>query len=322
MRLLVTGGAGFIGSSFIRHVLQNHSDVRITNLDLLTYAGNLENLRDVEKDSRYRFVRGDVCDAGLVQDLMKSADAVVHFAAESHVDNSIVSPHVFQRTNVEGTLVLLHAARHAGVKRFLQVSTDEVYGSRLAGAFVEDDNLNPSSPYAASKACADLFALSYYRTYGLPVVITRSSNNFGPYQFPEKLIPLFITNLLEGKKVPLYGDGRNVRDWIYVIDNCEAINVVLRNGEPGQIYNIPGGNELSNIEITKRILAELGRDDSCIEYVADRPGHDLRYAIAGDKIRKLGWKPRHDFSTALKNTIDWYKYHQDWWKPLKARRKT
>ena len=319
--LLVTGGAGFIGSNFIRVVLQKYPELRVTNLDALTYAGNPANLADVAQNPRYRFVHGDICDAKLVADCMKDADAVAHFAAESHVDNSISDPGVFQRTNVQGTITLLNAARHANVSRFLHVSTDEVYGSRNEGDFTEDDPLAPSSPYSASKAASDLFVQSYHKTYGLPVVITRSSNNFGPNQHPEKLIPLFVTNLLEGKKVPLYGDGMNVRDWIYVTDNCEALDRVLRDGEPGHSYNIPGGNELSNIEITKRILAAHGKDDSWIQPVQDRPGHDRRYAITGDKVRKLGWKPQHDFAQALQRTIDWYSANQHWWQPLKGRKK-
>jgi dTDP-glucose 4,6-dehydratase len=318
MHLLVTGGAGFIGSNFIRHVLQN-PEVRVTNLDKLTYAGNPANLKDIEGNPRYRFVQGEICDAKTVNECVKNADAIVHFAAESHVDNSISGPDVFIRTNVHGTLTLLNAARKKNT-RFLHVSTDEVYGSRKTGAFTEKDVLSPSSPYSASKAASDLLALSYFTTYGLPVTVTRSSNNFGPYQFPEKLIPLFITNLLEGKKVPLYGDGKNVRDWIYVEDNCAAIFTALQNGKPGEIYNIAGGNELPNVEITKKILSALGKDDSSIEYVKDRPGHDRRYAIDDRKIRALGWKPKHDFSTALQKTISWYKANTDWWKPLKVKR--
>jgi dTDP-glucose 4,6-dehydratase len=318
MHLLVTGGAGFIGSNFIRHVLQK-PEVRVTNLDKLTYAGNPANLADLSSNPRYKFVQGDICDAKIVNECVKDADAIVHFAAESHVDNSISGPDVFIHTNVHGTLTLLNAARKKNT-RFLHVSTDEVYGSRETGAFTERDALSPSSPYSASKAASDLLALSYHTTYGLPVTVTRSSNNFGPHQFPEKLIPLFITNLLEGRKVPLYGDGKNVRDWIYVEDNCAAIFAALQHGKPGETYNIAGGNELPNFEITKKIISALGKDDSSIEYVKDRPGHDRRYAIDDRKIRSLGWKPKHDFSTALQKTIDWYKANTTWWKPLKVKR--
>jgi dTDP-glucose 4,6-dehydratase len=318
MHLLVTGGAGFIGSNFIRHVLQQ-ADVSVTNLDKLTYAGNPANLSDLSDSTRYRFVQGDICDAKLVADCMKDADAVVHFAAESHVDNSITGPDVFIRTNVNGTHTLLNEARKKNA-RFLHVSTDEVYGSRETGAFTERDPLAPSSPYSAAKAASDLLALSYHTTYGLPVTVTRSSNNFGPCQFPEKLIPLFITNLIEGKKVPLYGDGKNVRDWIYVEDNCAAILAALQKGKPGEVYNIAGGNELPNVEITNSILAALGKDASSIDYVKDRPGHDRRYAIDDTKIRALGWKPKHNFGTALQATIDWYKANTAWWKPLKVKK--
>lgn len=318
MRLLVTGGAGFIGSNFIRHVLQQ-PDVSVTNLDKLTYAGNPANLADISGNPRYRFVQGDICDAKLVADCMKDADAVVHFAAESHVDNSITGPDVFIRTNVNGTHTLLNEARKKNA-RFLHVSTDEVYGSRETGTFTERDPLAPSSPYSASKAASDLLALSYHTTYGLPVTVTRSSNNFGPFQHPEKLIPLFITNLLESKKVPLYGDGKNVRDWIYVEDNCAAIFTALQNGKPGEAYNIAGGNELPNVDITHNILTALGKDKTSIEYVKDRPGHDRRYAIEDHKLRALGWKPKHNFGTALQTTIEWYKANATWWKPLKVKK--
>jgi dTDP-glucose 4,6-dehydratase len=317
MRLLVSGGAGFIGSNFIRQVLQQ-PDVSVTNIDKLTYAGNPANLADFSGNPRYRFARADICDPAAVAACMQDADAVVHFAAESHVDNSIVGPDVFIRTNVLGTHTLLNEARKRNV-RFLHVSTDEVYGSRETGAFSETDPLAPSSPYSASKTASDLLALSYHTTYGLPVTVTRSSNNFGPYQHPEKLIPRFITNLLQGKKVQLYGDGKNVRDWIYVTDNCAAIVAALQRGKPGEIYNIAGSNELPNIEITQRILAALGKDASHIEYVKDRPGHDRRYAITDHKIRALGWKPQHDFASALAQTIDWYKANAAWWTPLVKR---
>jgi dTDP-glucose 4,6-dehydratase len=317
-KLLVTGGAGFIGSNFIRKVMQKYPDLHVTNLDALTYAGNLNNLSDVSNNPRYTFVKGDICDAATVVKCMQGADAVVHFAAESHVDNSITGPSVFERTNVLGTLTLLEAARQSRIQRFVHVSTDEVYGSRLTGEFSEEDSIAPSSPYSAAKAASDLFVQAYHKTYGVPVIITRSSNNFGPYQHPEKLIPLFVTNLLEGKKVPLYGDGMNVRDWIHVEDNCDAIDFVLRNGQVGEIYNIAGTTSLPNIEITKSILTALGKDESHIEYVKDRPGHDRRYAITDKKLRALGWKPKHDFNTALAQTIAWYKANEKWWKPLKV----
>lgn len=316
--LLVTGGAGFIGSNFIRLMLQQ-ANVSIINLDSLTYAGNLANLEGIANDPRYKFVRGDICDPLIVESCMKQADAVVHFAAESHVDNSIASPNVFAKTNFMGTLTLLNAARNAKIERFVHISTDEVYGSRLEGQFTEEDPLDPSSPYSAAKASSDLLVKAYHKTYGLPVIITRSSNNYGPYQFPEKVIPLFITNLLEGKKVPLYGDGLNVRDWLYVTDNCRAIETVLWIGKIGETYNIAGNHELSNLELTKKILAALDKDDSSIEYVKDRPGHDRRYAISSSKMEELGWRPNLDFDRALRKTVDWYRRNDDWWKALKTK---
>jgi len=321
MRVLVTGGCGFIGSNFVRHFLSKYPDAHITNLDKLTYAGNPANLADLEKETRYRFVQGDICDAAIVAQCMKDADAVVHFAAESHVDNSIADPNVFMQTNVQGTVTLLNAARAANIKRFVHVSTDEVYGSRETGEFSENDLLAPSSPYSAAKAASDLFVKAYHATYGMPVLITRSSNNFGPYQHPEKLIPLFITNLIEGKKVPVYGTGKNVRDWLYVLDNCDAIDAVLQKGKIGEVYNIAGGNEVTNIEITKRLLAALGKDESSVEYVKDRLGHDWRYAITSEKIKALGWSPKHNFEQALAATIAWYQANEHWWKPLKQGKK-
>ncbi|HUU68257.1 MAG TPA: dTDP-glucose 4,6-dehydratase, partial [Planctomycetota bacterium] len=290
------------------------------NLDLLTYAGNLENLSDVADDPRYEFVRGDICDAPLVLELMAGVDAVVHFAAESHVDRSILSSAEFIRTNVTGTNVLLSAAREAGVKRFVQVSTDEVYGSLgPTGYFTEETPLAPNSPYSASKASADMLVRAYCHTFGLPAIITRCSNNYGPYQFPEKLIPLFITNLLTGKPVPIYGDGLNVRDWIFVEDHCTAIAAALERGTPGEVYNIGGGNEKTNLDITRLLLAELGRDESSIQYVKDRPGHDRRYAIDSAKARReLGWQPRHDFAAGMKLTIAWYRDNVRWWERIKT----
>lgn len=317
-KILVTGGAGFIGSNFIRHMLAKYPDYAIINLDKLTYAGNLENLADVEKDPRYTFVKGDIADATAVEPLVKGCDAVVNFAAETHVDRSITDPASFVRTNVFGTHTLLEAARKFSVGRYIQISTDEVYGSILEGAFTETDPLEPNSPYSASKAGADLLVRSYFVTFKVPAIITRSSNNFGPSQYPEKVIPLFISNLIDGKKVPLYADGMNVRDWLYVVDNCEAIDAVLHRGAPGEIYNIGGGHEITNLELTHTLLRELGRDESFIQHVADRPGHDKRYALDISKIGSLGWKPRHRFADALRLTVRWYREHEAWWRKLKS----
>jgi dTDP-glucose 4,6-dehydratase len=299
MRLFVTGAAGFIGSNYVRHVLAN-SDDHVTVFDALTYAGNLDNLRDLD-ETRYEFVRGDICDRDAVAAAMVGHDAVVHFAAESHVDRSILSPDEFVRTNCLGTNVLCDVARSIDVERFLHISTDEVYGSIESGSFSELDPLSPRSPYSASKAGSDLIALAYHETYGLPVIVTRSSNNFGPYQYPEKVIPLFVTNLLDGHKVPLYGDGLNVRDWCYVEDNCAGVDLVLRKGLVGEIYNI----------------ALCGRDESSIEYVADRLGHDRRYSVEIEKVRKLGWNPTRELGEALEETVAWYRDNRWWWEPLK-----
>ena len=319
-RILVTGGCGFIGSNFIRHMLSHGNAEKIINLDLLTYAGNLENLADVQDDPRYEFVRGDICNFDLAAELMSRVDAVVNFAAESHVDRSIADSSRFIRTNVAGAQTLLDAARHSRLARFVQISTDEVYGSLgPEGRFTEQTPLAPNSPYSASKASADMLVRSYHHTHGLPAIITRCSNNYGPYQFPEKLLPLFITNLLADKPVPIYGDGKNVRDWIFVGDHCCAIDAVLRNGRPGEVYNIGGGNERSNIEITRLLLAELGKDESMIEYIADRPGHDLRYAVDSSKIQsELGWRPALDFAEGLRLTINWYRDNADWWQRIKT----
>ncbi|MBM3200266.1 dTDP-glucose 4,6-dehydratase [Candidatus Woesearchaeota archaeon] len=316
MRILITGGCGFIGSNFIRHILDKYKDYKICNLDKLTYAGNLENLKDLETHPRYKFVRGDICNKKLVFDIMKHSNAVINFAAETHVDNSIKDSNEFINTNIKGTQTLLDAAKLCNIRRFIQISTDEVYGSTNKPS-KEEDTLEPNSPYAASKASADMLARAYNVTFKVPTVITRSSNNFGPYQHPEKLIPLFTTNLLSGKKVPLYGDGLNVRDWMYVIDNCEALDLILHQGETGHIYNLGGGNEKTNFEITKLILRELGRDDSCIEFVKDRLGHDRKYSLNTSKIRKMGWKPKHSFESALKETISWYRENRKWWLRLK-----
>lgn len=318
MTMLVTGGAGFIGSNFIRHMLTEHPDTRIVNLDALTYAGNLENLRDVADNPNYTFVRGDICDPETVAAVFRNhpIDTIVHFAAESHVDRSISDGAAFVRTNVLGTFTLLDCARKHGVRRFIHISTDEVYGSTREGSFAETDTLNPSSPYSSSKAASDLLARSFFITHGLPVIVTRCTNNYGPYQFPEKLIPFFTTNLLQGKKVPVYGTGRNVRDWLYVIDHCRAIDFILQHGEPGEIYNIGGGAERTNLEITRKILELLGEDESMIEYVPDRKGHDFRYSLDFGKLRKLGWKPAYRFDDALEATVKWYVENEWWWRPL------
>ncbi|HEV8440155.1 MAG TPA: dTDP-glucose 4,6-dehydratase [Methylomirabilota bacterium] len=318
MKILVTGGAGFIGSNFVRHVLSTHPDDAVVNLDKLTYAGNLENLRDVESHPRYRFVKGDICDADLVGEVMADVDAVVHMAAETHVDKSNLGADDFLRTNVIGTYTLLEAARRVNLRRFVLVSTDEVYGSIAQGAARETDALNPSNPYSASKAGADLQARAYWLTHRLPVLVTRSSNNFGPYQYPEKVIPLFVTNALEDRPLPLYGDGRNVRDWLYVIDNCVAIDLVLRKGQDGEIYNIGAGNEVENVALTRAILNLLGKPESFITPVTDRPGHDRRYALDSHKVQALGWKPAHSFPAALAATVEWYRSHEAWWKPIKS----
>jgi dTDP-glucose 4,6-dehydratase len=321
MTMLVTGGAGFIGSNFIRHMLAEHPDTPIVNLDALTYAGNPESLRDVADNPNYTFVKGDICDPAAVAAVFRShpIETVVHFAAESHVDRSIADGSAFVRTNVIGTFTLLDCAQKHGVERFIHVSTDEVYGSTREGSFVETDNLNPSSPYSSSKAGSDLLARSFFITHGLPVIVTRCTNNYGPYQFPEKLIPLFATNLLEGKKVPVYGTGRNIRDWLYVLDHCRAIDFVLRHGEPGEIYNIGGGAEKTNLEITEKILELLGKDGSMIEYVPDRKGHDFRYSLDFGKLRALGWEPAYTFDDALAATVRWYAENEWWWRPLKGR---
>ena len=313
-RVLVTGGAGFIGSNFVRHLL-NNTNCAVVNLDKLTYAGNLNNIKDLRGEKRHKFIRGDIRNRKLVGSLVRKADAVVNFAAESHVDRSIQTPSVFVESNVLGVQVLLEACRRFGV-RFEQISTDEVYGSRVEGSFVETDALNPSSPYSASKAAADLLVNAYHVTYGLEVTVTRSTNNYGPNQHPEKLIPRLITNALRGKRLPIYGSGENVRDWIFVEDNCRAILTVLEKGEKGQIYNIGGGNERKNIEIAKEILHYLSLPEAMLEFVPDRPGHDFRYSLACDKIHRLGWKPQMGFEEGLQKTIDWYKANKSWWRPL------
>ena len=317
MNLLVTGGCGFIGSNFIRHMLKKYPDYRIINIDKLTYAGNPDNLKDIEDNSNYSFIRGDICDPEIVNKAMKNMDYVVHFAAESHVDRSIDDGSIFVRTNILGTHTLLESALKHGIKRLIHVSTDEVYGSITRGSFKETDILTPSSPYSSSKAGSDLLVQSYYITHKLPVIITRCTNNFGPYQYPEKLIPLFVTNLLENKKVPVYGTGQNIRDWIYVLDHCKAVDFVLHNGSIGEIYNIGGGAEKTNLEITDKIIEIIGSDRSMIEYVKDRLGHDLRYSLDCSKLRELGWAPEHDFDEALEETVRWYVENRWWWEKLK-----
>jgi dTDP-glucose 4,6-dehydratase len=317
LNLLVTGGCGFIGSNFIRHMLKKYPDYRIINIDKLTYAGNPDNLKDIEDNSNYSFIRGDICDPEIVNKAMKNMDYVVHFAAESHVDRSIDDGSIFVRTNILGTHTILESAHKHGIKRLIHVSTDEVYGSITRGSFKETDILTPSSPYSSSKAGSDLLVQSYYITHKLPVIITRCTNNFGPYQYPEKLIPLFVTNLLENKKVPVYGTGQNIRDWIYVLDHCKAVDFVLHNGSIGEIYNIGGGAEKTNLEITDKIIEIIGSDRSMIEYVKDRLGHDLRYSLDCSKLRELGWAQEHDFDEALEETVRWYVENRWWWEKLK-----
>lgn len=321
--LLVTGGAGFIGSCFIRHIINKYKDYKVINLDALTYAGNIENLDDIKDNPNYTFVRGNICDKKLVRELINESDCVVNFAAESHVDRSISSPEIFIETNIHGTLNLLQASKELGIERFLQVSTDEVYGSLgKDGYFYETTPIAPNSPYSASKASADLLVRAYRETYNMPVLNTRCSNNYGPYQYPEKLIPLFISKLKKGEKVPVYGDGLNVRDWLYVYDHCQAIDTVLHQGKVGEIYNIGGHNEKTNLEITRLILNAMGKDDSSIEYVPDRLGHDKRYAISNDKITsELGWKPSVTFEEGIKLTIDWYLNNTNWIENIEKRQK-
>ena len=318
--VLVTGGAGFIGSNFVRYFLKSHPDTQLINFDKLTYAGNLENLEEIVSDPRYHFVRGDICERGVVEAIVRkfNVDTVVHFAAESHVDRSILGAAPFVLTNVLGTQVLLDVAREADVQKFVHVSTDEVYGSLgPPGKFVETTPLHPNSPYAASKASSDMLALACHHTYRFPVVVTRCSNNYGPYQFPEKLIPLMIANALENKPLPVYGDGSNVRDWLYVHDHCAAIDVVLQNGKAGEVYNIGGNNEWKNIDIVKLLLRKLGKSESLIAFVKDRPGHDHRYAIDAAKIaNELGWRPQVTFEEGLSNTVDWYLAHESWWRRI------
>lgn len=323
MRLLVTGGAGFIGSNFVFYWLKKYPQDTIINLDKLTYAGNLENLESVEKNPNYSFVHGDICNGKLVNSLVKDVDVILHFAAESHVDRSIIDPAPFIKTNIEGTYVLLEAALKNGKKHLHHISTDEVFGALQLNSkekFTDSTPYNPRSPYSASKAASDHLVRAYHITYNLPVTISNCSNNFGPYQFPEKLIALAVTNLIEGKKVPVYGDGLHVRDWLYVEDHCEAIDLILQKGTIGKTYLIGGLTEdISNLEVVKKIIAVMGKDEKMIEYVKERPGHDCRYAMDWSTIKKeLGWQPKHNFESALKKTIEWYMKHRNWWKRIKS----
>ncbi|HDR7848521.1 TPA: dTDP-glucose 4,6-dehydratase [Bacillus toyonensis] len=320
MKVLVTGGAGFIGSNFVRYMVKKYPEYNIVNLDTLTYAGNLENLKDIEELSNYKFIKGDIADRQFINQLFKEEnfDYVLNFAAESHVDRSIINPDIFIQTNIQGTQVLLDAAKNAEVKKYLQVSTDEVYGTLgETGYFTEETPLASNSPYSSSKAGADLLVRAYHETFGLPVNITRCSNNYGPFHFPEKLIPLMIINALNDKQLPVYGDGLNVRDWLHVEDHCQAIDLVLHKGKNGEVYNVGGNNERTNIEIVKTILKALDKPESLIKYVTDRPGHDRRYAIDATKLREeLGWSPKYNFDTGIEQTIKWYLENQDWWKNI------
>lgn len=321
-KLLVTGGAGFIGSNFVRYMLEKYPDYGITVLDKLTYAGNMTNLADIAEKygpaGRYNFIKGDIADPAAVQEAMTGCKYVLNFAAESHVDRSIEEPGQFILTDVYGTYILLEAARTAGVERFLQVSTDEIYGHVPSGSSVESDKVEPRSPYSASKAGGELIAHAYFITYGLPVIITRGSNNYGPYQYPEKLIPLFITNALEDQPLPVYGDGQQIRDWIYVLDHCSGIDTALHKGQPGEAYNVGGGNERTNMFITQTVLKLLGKPDTLITYVKDRAGHDRRYSLDTAKLRELGWSPQKDLETGLRETVEWYLNNQEWWQSVKS----
>lgn len=320
MKLLVTGGAGFIGSNFVHYALTEHPDWEITNLDKLTYAGNLENLKDIQDQPGYHFVKGDIADRKFVDKLLgQGFDVIVNFAAESHVDRSILDASPFIETNIKGTQILLEGARQYKLGRFIQVSTDEVYGSIDSGRFTEESTLSPNSPYSASKTAADLLCRAYFKTHRLPAIITRCTNNLGPYQFPEKLIPLVITNALEDKPVPVYGDGLNIRDWIFVVDHCRALDVVIQKGQPGEIYNIGSGNEKTNLELIRKLLELLDKPQGLIQFVTDRPAHDRRYALDYAKITtELGWKPAFSFEKALSATVDWYLKNESWWRSIKS----
>jgi len=324
VNLLVTGGAGFIGSNFIRYILSNYPDDQVINFDKLTYAGNLDNLKDLEENPRYKFFKGDICDAMAVEkalSLVDQVDTIINFAAESHVDRSILSAGDFVQTDVYGTYILLEAVKKHKISRYIHISTDEVYGSIEKGSFTEESPIKPNSPYSASKAGGDLQVRAYHKTHNLPVIITRSSNNYGPYHYPEKIIPLFITNAIQGKKLPLYGDGKNVRDWLYVEDNCAGIDLVLRKGKVGEIYNIAGESERENIDITKIILKELGLSKDLIEFVKDRPGHDRRYSIDCSKLKKLGYKPKVSFEQGIGMTVKWFQENRAWWERIKEKQK-
>jgi dTDP-glucose 4,6-dehydratase len=317
-RILVTGGAGFIGSNFVLYALECWLDAHVVVLDKLTYAGNLENLQGARDNPRFAFIRGDIADEEVVRRAMAGCDAVINFAAETHVDRSILFPKEFVLTDIVGTFTLLEVARELGASKFVQVSTDEVYGSIDEGAFDEIAALEPSSPYSASKAGGDLLTLAYAKTFDAPALVARSTNNYGPYQYPEKLVPLFITNALDDKPLPVYGDGRQVRDWLHVRDNCEALALLLERGEPGVVYNVAGDCELENVDVTKRILKILGKGEDLITYVKDRPAHDRRYALSCERIKALGWNPQTPFDVGLEETVGWYVEHEDWWRPLKG----
>ena len=318
-RYLVTGGAGFIGSSFIRYLFDHEREAEVTNLDAMRYAGVRATVEELDTNANHTFVLGDICDSRLVDQVVPGHDVIIHFAAESHVDRSITDPARFLETNFVGTGVLLEAARSHAVPRFIHVSTDEVYGSIEKGYVAEDTMLDPSSPYSSSKAGSDLLALSYHLTHDLDVVVTRCTNNYGPYQFPEKVIPLFVTNLIEGKRVPLYGTGKNERDWLYVADHCAALHMLVDEAASGEIYNIGANSHITNLELTKRILEVFDLDESWIDWVADRPGHDLRYALDSSKMRGLGWEPTHDLDQRLLETVEWYRSRRDWWEPLRGK---
>ena len=317
-KILITGGAGFIGSNFVKYMVDKYPDYEFTNLDALTYCGNLENLKDIEDKDNYTFVKGDIGDREVVNNLVKDSDYVINFAAESHVDRSISDPEIFIKSNVLGTQVLLNAAKEYGVEKYVQISTDEVYGTLgETGYFTETTPLQPNSPYSASKASADLVVRAYYETFNLPVNITRCSNNYGPYQFPEKLIPLMISNALEDKKLPIYGDGKNIRDWLHVYDHCVAIDLIVRKGRVGEVYNVGGHNERTNLEVVKTVLHALNKPESLITYVTDRKGHDMRYAIDPTKLEtELGWKPKYTFDTGIPMTIQWYLDNKEWWENI------
>jgi len=318
MRVLITGGAGFMGSNAIRYFLKKYSDIEIINLDKLTYAGNPDNLKDIENNSRYRFIKGDIIDRNLLDNTVKDVDVIINYAAETHVDRSILDPKEFIVTDVLGTYSLLESAKKHNIKKYIQISTDEVFGSIQDGKFTEESPFKPNSPYAASKAGGDHLCRAYFKTYDMPIIVTHSCNFFGPYQYPEKLIPLFITNLLENKKIPVYGDGLQAREWISTQDHCQAVDLILQKGKAGEVYNISTGDEIKNIEITKLLLAELNKNDSFIDYVKDRPGHDRRYAIDATKLRVLGWSPKMNFNDGIKQTIEWYKNNEGWWKKIKS----